>query len=813
MSQSTSFVQLFVGFLLSATGSCCPIELIPSSVVVRYEDPVSINCSSWDPQHTGMGWEATHGGTGALQVSSLNWALANVTDWNPTPRCFINPSPEFGEQCDKIPDIIVYTFPDTISISSSDGSVGVVREGRTHNLICDIKHVAPLQRLTMRWYKDGTLFHTDTFNSSSRNPVDQSSVIYLTPTREDSGVTFRCEAHLDLSPDGPQLNLSSQEYSITVYYGPEIPCSFVALLEGNTLESECPVTGNPEPVVRWEKDGQSTNSTVPLSRENAGWYIVQAEGLSFLRQNLEVVVLYGPELTCPLNYTTTEYAPFSLTCKVEGYPKPEITWYKDNDQVELPEYLTRSDSGQYVIAASNQVDITNVTVDIVVTYPPSQILELEDTEVALGSTVALKCSSMGNPRPEYSWNYYRTDNVVEENEDGVSRLLILNATAYNIGIYTCQASNREGNVSKTVKVSVKGAKKECPIEINPDRMLLQYQSVEKIAMCKTVASPANVRDIHWQISDIDVSSEVWIPDTQKDWDPRPVCIATFAGIETCQKSLNFTLYKEPDSVSISVLYNESSPVEGSDCFLRCDVVNFAPAQSLRVQWYQGNETIKGLTTDTSSNIHCSSSSANCDINTVKTPVNMSFTTTITLDRKHNGAEFRCEAVMDLELEDPPYVTSTPINVTVHYKPAINTTKLPKTIPVFRGYPEELVCEAEGNPPPKIQWFSSSHKVPQVSGGVLTVYEAGVYNCNASNGIDSVSHEVVVILKEDYLPLIAGFVAVTVVVISIVFLFIYSIYYKNTKMRRYSLKNPKLSTHNGNVAHNGWDSQFPMTKLS
>ena len=70
-----------------------------------------------------------------------------------------------------------------------------------------------------------------------------------------------------------------------------------------------------------------------------------------------------------------------------------------------------------------------------------------------------------------------------------------------------------------------------------------------------------------------------------------------------------------------------------------------------------------------------------------------------------------------------------------------------------------------------------------------------------------------LVTEDYLPLIAGFVAVAVVAISIVFLFIYSIYYKNTKMRRYNLKNAKLSTHNGNVAHNGWDMQFPMTKLS
>lgn len=69
------------------------------------------------------------------------------------------------------------------------------------------------------------------------------------------------------------------------------------------------------------------------------------------------------------------------------------------------------------------------------------------------------------------------------------------------------------------------------------------------------------------------------------------------------------------------------------------------------------------------------------------------------------------------------------------------------------------------------------------------------------------------ISEDYLPLIAGLVAVTVIVISVVFVFIYSIYYKNTKMRHYSLKNPKLNTQNGNVAHNGWESQFPMAKLS
>lgn len=350
-------------------------------------------------------------------------------------------------------------------------------------------------------------------------------------------------------------------------------------------------------------------------------------------------------------------------------------------------------------------------------------------------------------------------------------------------------------------------------------MVIQYQSRGLLsATCEpTSTDSSHVKEIYWQdLQGIRVNNKSWVADTDKDWDPRPVCTMTRNVLKPCSKRLNFTLYKTPDSVSVRLVDN--GPVVEERAFqLRCDITNVAPAENLVVRWYRGNETFEPLIKGSLGVTGCPpDNGTNCDVSDVRLPLSVSSTINVTLTRNQNGAEFRCEAQLDLGPEGPqppPDMMSVPLNISVYYKPMINTTKLPKKVPVFKGYPEELVCEADGHPPPKIQWVYNSNKLPPNSGDKLIVSEAGVYNCSATNEVDTMSHEVVVILKEDYLPLIAGFVAVTVVAISIVFVFIYSIYYKNTKMRRYSLKNPKLDTPSGNVAQNGWDMQFPMTKLS
>ncbi|XP_046894898.1 hemicentin-1-like isoform X2 [Hypomesus transpacificus] len=686
--RKTFFFVLMIQLGVRVGTTCLyPLEMNPSRLVARHGNSVSVNCSTSVADLEGMGWEASDGGTGLVDdVTWLMWTVESWEDWNGSPKCFINL--KNGDQCEETLGVTLYQLPDDVSISPLNHT-GPMVEGTEYQLQCDILNVAPVQNLTVTWYKGNETIKTDSYSDQSKTPVNESSILTITPSREDDGALYRCEAQLNLGPEGPQYSNTSSHYPIKVHHGPDIFCSDYGIKEGSSLEGFCSTTGNPSPRTRWLKDGQPMNARAPLSRGQEGVYTLEAEGRTVTRKEVRVSVLYGPEIQCPESYVAAENAPPKLYCEAVGHPPPEITWFRDGEEVTRPESFSRRETGQYVIRATINSASVHHTLAIDIQYPPSEILELEDTEGNIGFILGLKCSSKGNPPPLYTWihNFSTANNIKEEHVDGVSLLKISDATMENIGNYTCHAENSQGSVTKTVGITL----------------------------------------------------------------------------------------KEPPSVSISLLSHTGPMVEGKKYQMQCDVQNVAPVQKLTVSWYKGNETIK---TDSYSDQS-------------KTPVDESSILTITPSREDDGALYR-------------------------YEPWINTTKLPAKIPVFRGYPEKLVCEAEGYPQPKIKWLYNNMEIHDAieAGGNLTVTEGGLYNCTATNDVQTTFIVVQVVLKEDYLPLIAGFVAITVVVISVIFVFIYSIYYKNTKMGRYSLKDAKIdNTLKGNVAQNGRGTPLPLTKLS
>lgn len=90
-----------------------------------------------------------------------------------------------------------------------------------------------------------------------------------------------------------------------------------------------------------------------------------------------------------------------------------------------------------------------------------------------------------------------------------------------------------------------GARQECPIEMSPEKMVVEYQSKGQYVTCRpTTSGSRNIEgEVSWQLQHGNrIDSAVLLVNLSKDWDIQPVCIATFRGIGPCYKPLNFTLY-------------------------------------------------------------------------------------------------------------------------------------------------------------------------------------------------------------------------------------------------------------------------------
>lgn len=115
-------------------------------------------------------------------------------------------------------------------------------EGTPYDLVCNILNVAPLKKLIVKWYKENTMISQKVFQPDMdvNVPQNASSSYNFTPKKSDSNATFRCEAHMDLGPEGPRLT-SSQKYQIE-----EIQCKYAItfrLFFCFTIKSSETVTG------------------------------------------------------------------------------------------------------------------------------------------------------------------------------------------------------------------------------------------------------------------------------------------------------------------------------------------------------------------------------------------------------------------------------------------------------------------------------------------------------------------------------------------------------------------------------------------
>lgn len=115
--------------------------------------------------------------------------------------------------------IIHLETPDSVSIRPVNNT-GPMVEGKEYQLLCEVQNIAPVQYLTLRWYKGQTEVYNHSFTElASSSPVQVSSILMVTPTKAENGAQYRCVAELELGPEGPQPppTVTSEPLNASVY--------------------------------------------------------------------------------------------------------------------------------------------------------------------------------------------------------------------------------------------------------------------------------------------------------------------------------------------------------------------------------------------------------------------------------------------------------------------------------------------------------------------------------------------------------------------------------------------------------------------
>lgn len=91
----------------------------------------------------------------------------------------------------------------------------VESDGTPYELRCDVYDIAPVQHLTIRWFRQNITVNESRFLETEIRPRNVSASLLIYPTDDDNGVQYRCEAGLDLGPHSSP-NVSSDPLYIVM---------------------------------------------------------------------------------------------------------------------------------------------------------------------------------------------------------------------------------------------------------------------------------------------------------------------------------------------------------------------------------------------------------------------------------------------------------------------------------------------------------------------------------------------------------------------------------------------------------------------
>ncbi|XP_041752565.1 receptor-type tyrosine-protein phosphatase S isoform X7 [Coregonus clupeaformis] len=276
-------------------------------------------------------------------------------------------------------------------------------------------------------------------------------------------------------------------------------------VSGGVASFVCQASGDPKPMVNWNKKGKKVNSQriETIEFDDGAGAVLRIQPLRAPRdENVYECVARNREgevaTTAKLAIIREDLLPFgfpsidmgpqlkvvertrtaTMLCAASGIPDPEISWFKDFLPVEPRSSLGRikqlrsgalqienseeTDQGKYECVATNSQGVrysspANLYVRElreVRRVPPRFSILPSNHEIMPGGSVNITCVAVGSPMPYVKW-MLGIEDLTPEDEMPVGRnVLELNGVRESAN-YTCVAMSSLGIIEATAQVSVK----------------------------------------------------------------------------------------------------------------------------------------------------------------------------------------------------------------------------------------------------------------------------------------------------------------------------------------------------------------------
>ncbi|XP_049593122.1 netrin receptor DCC isoform X3 [Syngnathus scovelli] len=339
---------------------------------------------------------------------------------------------------------------------------------------------------TITWRKDGVLLSSlvdERRHEMANGSLLVQNIVHTRHHRPDEG-EYQC-----LSTIEGLGSIVSRTARVTVA-GPlrvVVPTESVSSYLGDTALLRCEVSGEPTPVIRWQKNRDDLPMTFdPSSRlavlpsgslqvsrvqpPDSATYRCLADNPGSTRTGTDAELRVLPEpginrnlqfLQRPLRVTALLGSDAVLECSATGYPTPSIQWRRGEEVIQtwnkkysllagsnlIIRSVTDDDSGSFTCTAANKNHNITASAELSVLVPP-QFLNYPTNTYAYESTdIELECAVTGNPPPTIRW-MKNGEEVIPSDYfqivDG-SNLQILGLVKSDEGFYQCIAENIAGS--------------------------------------------------------------------------------------------------------------------------------------------------------------------------------------------------------------------------------------------------------------------------------------------------------------------------------------------------------------------------------